>query len=328
MKIGLLVKFKPEIISEIQSFLPDHEIIELETKSETILKDVEDIDVLIGANTSNEIIEASKKLKLFHVPWVGLDRINFEALQKKNVPICNSKWNDRLVAEYALTLLLVGFKHIIPIHNDFSQGSWKLRATPSKLLTDSNVMLLGFGSIGKELAKLLRPFTSNIIALRNNPDHSTPQEKDLVAKIIGWESYFDEIKSVDIVINSLPLTPQTTGILTEDHILAMQKGTYFVTVGRGKTVDEKALYEALQTKHLTGAAIDVWYKYKSSSDPEPFYPSQYPFHELDNVIMSPHRAATFSDTSSEAIWRDIVYNINALVSNKPLRNVVSYEKRY
>ena len=328
MKIGLLLNFRPETVTEIRLFLPDHEIIELDTKSVTILKDVEDIDVLIGANTSNEIIEASKNLKLFHVPWVGLDRINFEALEKKNVPICNSKWNDRLVAEYALTLLLAGFKHIIPIHNDFSQGSWKLRSTPSKLLTNSHIMLLGFGSIGKELAKLLRPFTSNIIALRNNPDKSTPEENELVTKIIGWNSFFEEIKSIDCVINSLPLTPQTTGILTEDHILAMRKGTYFVTVGRGKTVDEKALYESLQTKHLAGAAIDVWYNYKSSSDSEPFYPSQFPFQELDNVIMSPHRAATFSDTTSEAIWSDVIYNINALASNKPLRNIVSYEKRY
>lgn len=328
MKIGILQQFNTELVDKLKTLLPEHEVLQLDVKSSDILQQVKEIDILVGANASDEIIEAASNLKLFHVPWVGLDRINFRALQKRNIPICNSKWNDTIVAEYAVTLLLVGLKQLIPIHNNFKTGSWKLRPTPSKLLSNSKVLLIGFGSIGREVARFLRPFTSNVIALRNNPELSTSEEKQLVEKIIGWNEYNDEIKNIDYIINSLPLTPQTTGILTEERLYAMKEGAYYVNVGRGKTTDEKALFEVLQSKHLAGASIDVWYNYKSTSDSEPFYPSQYPFQELDNVIMSPHRAATFSSIAPDAVWSDVVFNIQALNSKKPLRNVISYDKRY
>ena len=173
MKLGLLLAFDSEVREKLIALLPEHTILELDSKSDTILQDVKDIDVLIGANASDAIINSAKQLKLFHVPWVGLDRINFDALQKRNIPICNSKWNDKLVAEYALTLLLVSLKKLVPIHNDFIKGSWKMRPTPSKLLSGAKVMLIGYGSIGRELARLLQPFTPNVIALRNNPENST-----------------------------------------------------------------------------------------------------------------------------------------------------------
>ena len=328
LKIGLLQHFDSKQVKSLELLLPEHEILSLNPKSELINDQIKDIEVLIGANATDDLIEAASSLKLFHAPWVGLDRINFDALEKKQIPICNSKWNARIVAEYALALLLTGLKQLIPIHNDFVQGSWKLRATPSRLLTNSNVLLIGFGSIGHELAKLLKPFTKNIIALRNNPDKSTAEDQELVDKIIGWNKYNEEIGSVDFVINSLPLTSSTHGILTRERLFAMKKDAYYVNVGRGKTTNEKALYDLLQTNQIAGAAIDVWYNYKSSSDEEPVYPSQYPFHKLKNIIMSPHRAATFSDVAPESIWSDVVFNVKALSSNKPLRNVISYKTRY
>jgi len=232
MKIGLLLNFDNSVVENLQTKLPSHKIVTLDPKSETIFEKVADIDILIGANASDELIESAANLKLFHVPWVGLDRINFPALQKKNVIICNSKWNDRLVAEYALTLLLTSLKHLIPIHNDFIQGSWKLRPTSSRLLFGSNVLLIGFGSIGHELAKLLQPFTKNILALRNNPEKSTAEEHELVKKIIGWDNYFEVIQDIDYVIVSLPLTPNTEAILSKERLQSMKEGTILVNVGR------------------------------------------------------------------------------------------------
>lgn len=328
MKIGLLLAFKEDSVKYLQTQLANHELIQLDTQSDNISAQIKDCEVIIGANAPDEIIATADKLRLFHVPWVGLDRINFDALQKKKVIICNSKWNDRIVAEYALTLLLTAIKQIIPIHEDFKTGSWKKRTITSKLVTNSSVLLIGFGSIGREIAKLLQPFTKEIIALRNDPSKSTPDEKKLVKKIISWDDYKTEITKIDYIINSLPLTPQTTGILTKERLYAMKKGAYYINVGRGKTTDEAGLYEVLQNHHLGGAAIDVWYNYKKPDDIEPVYPSKMPFHELDNIIMSPHRAATFSDTSVEILWSDVIYNIQALASGDKLRNIITYEKRY
>lgn len=328
MKIGLISKFSDNYVTSLKSKLPDHEIILLDQKADSIFDDVADIDIFIGANASDKLIESAHNLKLFHVPYVGLDRINFPALQKKNVILCNSKWNDEIVAEFALTLLLTHLKQIVPIHNDFIKGSWKYRPTPSRLLFGSKVLLIGFGSIGQELAKMLQPFTKHVIALRNNPEKSTPTERELVQKVIGWDTYLEEVKNIDYIIVSLPLTPQTEGILSKEHLKAIKKGAILVNVGRGKTIDEEGLYEVLKSKHLGGAAIDTWYNYISSSDSEPFYPSRFPFQELDNIIMSPHRAATFSTATIDNLQEDIVFNVTSFASKKPLRNVINYDKRY
>ena len=328
MKIGLLIKFGQEYIDRLKSELQEHEIVEIDASNiENAKLAVKDLDVIIGASVSKEILQSAENLKLFQVPWVGLDRVDFELLKNKNVLIANSKWNDRIVAEYALTLLLTLIKHIVPVHNIFQTGSWNVRFIQSKQLTNETVLLIGFGSIGREIAKMLKPFTSEVYALRNNPEKSTEEERNLVKRVIGWNEYLEIAQNASYVINSLPLTPNTENILNKERILGMKISSFFVNVGRGKTVDEQALFEALQSKHLAGAAIDVWYNYKGQNDTEPFFPSKFPFHELENVIMSPHRAATFVDTP-ETVWNDAIFNIKALAANNPLKNIIDYEKRY
>jgi len=328
MKIGLLIKFGQEYIDRLKSELQEHEIVEIDASNiENAKLAVKDLDVIIGASVSKEILQSAENLKLFQVPWVGLDRVDFELLKNKNVLIANSKWNDRIVAEYALTLLLTLIKQIVPVHNIFQTGSWNVRFIQSKQLTNETVLLIGFGSIGREIAKMLKPFTSEVYALRNNPEKSTEEERNLVKRVIGWNEYLEIAQNASYVINSLPLTPNTENILNKERILGMKISSFFVNVGRGKTVDEQALFEALQSKHLAGAAIDVWYNYKGQNDTEPFFPSKFPFHELENVIMSPHRAATFVDTP-ETVWNDAIFNIKALAANNPLKNIIDYEKRY
>jgi phosphoglycerate dehydrogenase-like enzyme len=327
MKIAILLNMNDDLVKKLQGMLPEHQVTKLNPKDEKIEEKISEVEVIIGANVEDHILEAAKNLKLFQVPWVGVDRVNFEKLKEKKTPICNSKWNNRIVAEYAITLLLCLMKKIVPVHNSFSKGSWETRSLPSRQLTGSKILLIGFGSIGKELVKLLLPFTKNIIALRNNPDKSTPEDFKLVANIIGWDQYDAVIQNIEVLINTLPLTPATENILDEQRLNAINKKAFFINVGRGKTVNEKALYEVLKNKKIAGAGLDVWYKYKRLKDSEPFYPSEYPFHQLENVIMSPHRSATFNDTP-ETVWDDTIYNIKALETGKKLKNRVDVNLRY
>ena len=102
---------------------------------------------------------------------------------------------------------------------------------------------------------------------------------------------YDFVRAVDaseIVVNILPLTRETEKIFSAD-ILARMAGKVFVNVGRGGTVDEQALFEALKSGTLKGAALDTWFVYPQNGETTGF-PSRYPFQELDNVILSPHMA--------------------------------------
>lgn len=329
MNICILLNIDQNYVDLLKNLLPEHNIQQLNPKDEKTINSIKKFEIIIGAYISPEILKNASSLVLYQVPWVGLNNVDFDTIKalKNPIKVCNSKWNNRIVAEYALTLLLSLMKHIVPVHNNFSKGSWGVKFLQSKQLTNSKVLLIGFGSIGKEIAKLIQPFSSEIYALRNKPEKSTEKEKLLVKEIIGWDKYDEIIPEIDFIVNSLPLTEKTKNILNEERILAMNSNALFVNVGRGKTVSEKALYKALKNNKIAGAALDVWFKYKTSKDKEPFFPSDYPYHELNNVIMSPHRAATFQDTP-DTIWDDTVYNVRALENGNPLKNVISYDEGY
>jgi len=159
--------------------------------------------------------------------------------------------------------------------------------------------------------------------------------------MVGWDLYDDVASQADFVVCSLPLTSQTRGILDRKRFSAMKKGARFINVGRGDTVVEGDLYEALASGHLGGASLDVWFKYNwNDENPPPYFPSNYPFHELPQVLMSPHRAANYGDAEligGAVYWETPIYNINAVAHNIapegsaspiPLRSVVELDKGY
>lgn len=328
MKIAVFFNFPDEILNALKTRLPDHEIIQ--TSYENLEKDKEflkEARVIIGHRITKELLAITEKLELFQLPWVGTDLLNFELLKDTHITLCNTHWNDRIVAEHAVALLLACAKRLLEVDTDFRKGHWESRGWKSIQLRNATVLLLGYGPIGKQIAKLLTPFDMQIYALRQNPAKTTEEEKELVHKVISWDEYPEIAPHADFVIAVLPLTPVTENILNKERLLMIKKGAYLINVGRGKTIDEKALYDVLSSHHLAGAGIDVWYNYKSAKDNEPFYPSKYPFHELSNVILSPHRSASFSDVP-ELVWNDLVDNIRALEKGQPLKNVISIEKRY
>lgn len=287
------------------------------------------VDIVIcgGRKFGEGFFEKAKSLKLIQVPWIGVNGFEFDELKKHNVLLANSKWNPLLVAEFTMSLVLAGLKQQVRADRVFREGRWESRLYNSTLLSNSNVLLIGYGDIGTHMARLLQPFNCNIVALKNRPSNATDEQRSYVSKIVSWDLYNKVIKNMDVVIISLPLTDNTEGILSRDRLFKLKKGAYLVNIGRGGTVDEKALYEILDTNHLSGAAIDVWFRYNRQGEEEPFYPSQYPFHRLDNVIMSPHRASTILDAPNN-VWDDLECNINSIEIGKTLKNLINLDLHY
>ena len=120
----------------------------------------------------------------------------------------------------------------------------------------------------------------------------------------------EAVESSEIVVNILPLTSETENIFNES-VLKKMEGKVFVNVGRGGTVDEKALYQVLKSGVLKGAAIDTWYVYPKNGETTGF-PSRYPIHELSNVVLSPH-AAGFTRQASEENIKQAFRNLESFL---------------
>ena len=120
---------------------------------------------------------------------------------------------------------------------------------------------------------------------------------------------------------SLPLLPETTGFVDAAAFAAMQPETYLINVGRGPVIDERALYDALHGRRIAGAAIDTWYVYPTPERPRAL-PATLPFHELDNVLMSPHLSGWTTGTIARraAVMAE---NVERLANGLPLLHVVT-----
>ncbi len=126
--------------------------------------------------------------------------------------------------------------------------------------------------------------------------------------------------AVDFFVVSVPLTPETTGIVNAAAFAAMRPTAVVLNVGRGPTIDERALYEALKDRRIAGAIIDTWYAYPSPGQAN-VLPSTLPFHELGNIVMTPHMSGWTSGTIRRR-QETIADNIKRRAEGRPCVNVV------
>jgi phosphoglycerate dehydrogenase-like enzyme len=136
----------------------------------------------------------------------------------------------------------------------------------------------------------------------------------------GLDHLRDFMSAVDNVVVSLPLTADTRRLVDATALSAMRPHAVIVNVGRGPVIEERALYEALATKRIAGAVIDTWYRYPSRVG-EVVFPGTLPFHELDNIVMTPHMSAWTHGTVRRR-QQVMAGNVGRLMRGEPLTNVV------
>ena len=142
-----------------------------------------------------------------------------------------------------------------------------------------------------------------------------------VEHVFEWTELDRMLGECDIVVLSCALTAETTGLINGSRLAAMKPNTFLINLARGPIAEEEALYRALRDGLIGGAALDTWWRYPSADDPAP-RPSRYPFHELPNVIMTPH-CSPRTDGTIERRSRDVARNIDRFVRGEPLENVVA-----
>lgn len=287
---------------------------------ESIVEELRDAEVAVG-NPPEAAIEAAERLKLIQAVSAGVDNYNIELLRRKGVLLASAKGcNAQAVAEHALALMLALAKRVVQMHSTVVGNGW-IPWDESTYLEDfagKTVVILGYGEIGRELARMCKCLGARVIGVKRSP-----QPDKLADLVVGPEELLRVAGEADFLVVALPLTPQTRGLVDERVLKAMKPKAYLVNVGRGAVVDEEALYRALTERRIAGAALDVWWSYPPAAGA----PSRLGIHKLPHVIATPHKAG-WTRAARKSCLEFAAENVaRYLRGEKPL-NLVDYDNPY
>lgn len=239
-----------------------------------------DYVVAYPGNPSAAELAAARRLKLFQMLSAGYDWLDLEAFRRAGIPVAaNAGRNAVSTAEHTLLLMLAMLKHLPRHHNAVCAGQWPAMAHAAELreLSGKMVGLIGYGQIGRAVARRLQAFDARVI-YHTRTLVDTAATDGLSPR--AWVSLAELLSTADIISLHLPLTPQTRGMIGATELAAMRQGSYLVNTARGALVDEEALVQALCIGHLAGAALDVF-------EHEPL-PLASRLAQSDRVVLTPH----------------------------------------
>jgi len=276
------------------------------------------VDVLIASRFAAD--DASRAaFRLLQVPGAGLDKIALDAIDP-GAWVCNAFEHEAPISEYVLATLLEHEIQLAALVRQIPTVGWAkayFGRRPHGELLGKTLTLIGFGHIGEAIAKRASAFGMRVLAVASKARATAPAQ---VERIGGAEFLIDALAAADYVVVACPLLPSTRGLLGAPQLKAMKPSAYLVNVARAEVVDENALYEALTSGAIAGAALDTWYAYPSNAE-DLSAPSRHPFASLANVRMTPHASAW-----TEGVWerrcRVFAENARRLAAGRPLLNVV------
>ena len=280
---------------------PDVHLVTLTGKDpQEELDRIRDLDFLISAKATAEMIQAAHKLRFLQLPGVGHDQVNLQAAAQAGIPVAMSvHGSSDAVAEHAMLLMLAVGRRLCEMASSLRAGKWWMweRRTVSYGLTGKTLGIIGMGRIGQEVAVRAAAFGMSI------------QYFDPI-RVEGYRHCdLDELlRSSDIVSIHCPLTAGTRALFNRERIALMKPGAILINTARGEIVDEAALRDALTAGSLAGAGLDVFEK-------EPPAPSN-PLLHMDQVIATPHIATGTLDSlrAKAAFYSE---NIRRVLANQP-----------
>lgn len=274
-------------------------------------------DVVIGGDRF--AVPAGGRLRLYQIAFTGYDWITPADLPK-GVVFCNTFEHETTIAEHVMLGMLefqIGLlRDTDPMMRAKSYNGRSISAGPMhRELRDHTVGIVGYGHIGREVARRSKGFGMRVMAV----SRSVREEPGLV-DWYGTVADMDRLlEASDFVVVCAPLDESTRGMIGTAQFAKMKPDAVIANVGRGEVIDEAALYAALAGRRIRGGIIDVWYVYPSKDDPNP-WPSRFPFQKLDNVILSPHNSA-WTQEMSERRWTFVARQLDRFARGEALLNV-------
>ena len=249
-----------------------------------IIPEYEGLVIRSATKVTAEIIEAATNLKVVGRAGIGLDNVDVAVASKHGIVVMNAPdGNSTTAAEHAIAMMVSLARNIPQATTSMKEGKWEKKKFMGRELTGKTLGIIGIGRIGSIVAERAQGLKMKVIAY----DPHMPEE--LVKKLGVELTSIDEVcKKADFISVHVPMTKDTKHLITKPQFKSMKKSAMFIDCARGGVVDEQALYEALVSGEIAGAALDVF-------EVEPTTKENCPLLGLDNFICTPHLGASTSE---------------------------------
>jgi D-3-phosphoglycerate dehydrogenase len=249
--------------------------------------DYDAIVIRSATKLTADLIERADRLKVIGRAGVGVDNVDVEAATRRGIVVANAPESTvTSAAEHTVGLLVALARNIPQAHAALKQGRWERSAWGGVELEGKTLGVLGFGRIGQQVARRALGLGMRVVAY----DPFVAKERFRELGIERVESPDEVLAVAEFLTLHLPLTPETRGFLGREAIAKLPEGARVINAARGELVDEEALIEALRSGRLAAAAVDVYAE-------EPY---EGPLLELDNVVATPHLAASTEEAQDRA----------------------------
>jgi len=275
--------------------------------------------VIFAWSTSKKLLQdvfsMCKQVLWVHSRSAGLDSVLFPELVSSDVPLTNgSGVFSQSLGEFSLAAILFFAKDFRRMIRNQVAGVWE--QFDIEEISRQTVGIVGYGDIGRAVAKRVHPMGMTVLALKRHP----PTAPDpLVDQFYENADLAKMLARCDYVVVSLPLTAETHHMISDAEFAAMKPTAVVINVGRGPVIDEQAMVRALKAKRIKGAGLDVF-------EHEPLPPGD-PMYSLENVLLSPHCADHTADWLNEAV-QFFVEQYRRFSNGEPLQNVVDKRLGY
>jgi phosphoglycerate dehydrogenase-like enzyme len=270
----------------------------------------------VPASVLDHLVERAPRLRWIHSASAGVDRIATPAVRERGLTVTNARGVfSRPIAEYVVMMSLAVSRRLPQMLELQRERTWQpLRG---RELSDLTVGIVGYGSIGREVARMLEPFGCRILATRRRPELGADGAGNV--ELHGLDRLDEVLRASDIVVVAAPLTDGTAGLIGAEQLGEMRERAWLINIARGRLIDEVALRRALESGWIGGAVLDVF-----SEEP---LPPDSPLYRTPNLIVTPHT----SWASDQVVDRSVdlfVENLRHDRAGEPLRNVVDLEAGY
>lgn len=283
------------------------------TPSEEILSRCEGADIIITNKTplGKDILKNLPDVKFIDLLSTGYNITDIFYARERGIPVSNvPAYSTKAVAQLTFAFILQFSSRVAEHSASTRNGDWQksndfcYMVSPLSELAGKTIGIIGYGSIGKEVAKIAEAFSMKVLVNTNHPGENTEN-----LKFCSLETL---LENSDFVTLHCPLTEKTTGIANDDFFAKMKKSAYFINTSRGATVDEDALKNAIENGEIAGAGLDVLL-----SEP----PIDNKITSLENVLVTPHIAWAAQETRAR-LMEVTKENIKAFINGNPI-NVVN-----
>jgi phosphoglycerate dehydrogenase-like enzyme len=276
-------------------------------------------DILVSNHWRAEYPSAPN-VRLVQSVATGVDLFDLAALPP-GITVCNAFGHETAIAEYVVMTMLALHHRLFEIAQEFREkGSWRTSwvesGQPHGEVRGTTLGIVGLGRVGREVVRRAVPFGCRIVAANRTARPAV----DGVEQVYPLAELDRMLPQCDTVALCTALGPETTGLLDARRLGLMKPSAFLINIARGPVVDEDALYAALRDGGIAGAAIDVWWQYPNAGEPNR-RGSRHPFHELPNVLVTPHNSGWTSGMVRRR-WDEVAENLGRFVRGEPLINIV------